>query len=329
MVLGGGRVGGYGTEREGVNGRVKYMTGGSSDRGRRDELPGPAPRHGGRRAEAGAATGAGGGARLVPASDQGGGAPVYGRRARHAQPKDTPSLRGRLRGTRAGIKRLSRSTSQALRQAAAAAARADESVATFSKKAMDLEAVMSEYHKIEQRIAATERQESAAAAAARRSPSSSPPPSSNPYSTSSQRNNDDERLAYQKQQQQIAVPPTQQDLVLLDSDVEFHEAVIAEREQAMQEVQQDIADIHEIFKDLAMLVHDQGECIEIVTSNVDRTAAATSQAEAQLSRAAGIREEEKEQILNHSGAVDNTSKKCLLLTVLGLFLLIMGLVIIS
>ncbi|XP_040380823.1 syntaxin-12-like [Oryza brachyantha] len=139
------------------------------------------------------------------------------------------------------------------------------------------------------------------------------------------RNNDDERLAYQKQQQQIAVPPTQQDLVLLDSDVEFHEAVIAEREQAMQEVQQDIADIHEIFKDLAMLVHDQGECIEIVTSNVDRTAAATSQAEAQLSRAAGIREEEKEQILNHSGAVDNTSKKCLLLTVLGLFLLIMGL----
>lgn len=58
-------------------------------------------------------------------------------------PRDTPSLRGRLRGTRAGIKRLATSTSQALRQAAAAADD-DESVSSCSKLAMDFEVIVNE-----------------------------------------------------------------------------------------------------------------------------------------------------------------------------------------
>uniref|UniRef100_A0A0E0PV91 t-SNARE coiled-coil homology domain-containing protein n=1 Tax=Oryza rufipogon TaxID=4529 RepID=A0A0E0PV91_ORYRU len=231
-------------------------------------------------------------------------------------PRDTPSLRGRLRGTRAGIKRLATSTSQALRQAAAAADD-DESVSSCSKLAMDFEAAVNEYQKIERRIAAVERQETAAAA--RRSPPP-PPPGFNHIN-----NNGDHTFPEQKQTQLAVL----RDINLLDSEIELHEAIIAEREQGILEVQQEIADIHEIFRDLAVLVHDQGECIEIVTANIEMTEAATSQAEVQISKAAGIRGEEKEELLTGAGTEDNSPSKCLLLAVLGLFLFIVGLVLIS
>ncbi|KAL5200399.1 hypothetical protein ABZP36_021602 [Zizania latifolia] len=276
-------------------------------------------------------------------------------------PKDTPSLRGRLRGTRAGITRLARSTYQALRQAANAAraggvssSAASESRTYCSKLAMDFEAAMNEYKKVERRIAAAERQETAAAA--RRSPFSPPPPSSsslppptfNRSSTSSDRNHGDQRFPNHKETQ----------LVVLENEIEYNEALIAEREEGIRQVQQEITDVHEIFRDLAMLVHDQGECIDVVTSNIDRTGAATSQAEEQLSKAAGIREEQEDQLLPKAAGIreekeeqllpkdagrtraaeeeplssdartkeECCSTKCLLLTVLGLSLLIFGLV---
>uniref|UniRef100_A0A0E0L9H6 t-SNARE coiled-coil homology domain-containing protein n=1 Tax=Oryza punctata TaxID=4537 RepID=A0A0E0L9H6_ORYPU len=240
-------------------------------------------------------------------------------------PRDTPSLRGRLRGTRAGIKRLATSTSQSLRQAAAAAVSSadDDSVASCSKLAMDFEAAVNEYQKIERRIAAVERQETTASA--RRSPqSSSPPPSFN-----HRNNNGDQTFSEQKQTQLAVLQKQQRDITLLDNEIELQEAIIAEREQGILEVQQEIADIHDIFKDLAVLVHDQGECIEIVTTNIDRAEAATSQAEVQISKAAGIRGEEKEKLLTGAGSEENSSTKFLLLAVLGLFLFIVGLVLIA
>ena len=46
----------------------------------------------------------------------------------------------------------------------------------------------------------------------------------------------------------------------------FNEAIIEEREQGIQEIQQQIGEVHEIFKDLAVLVHDQGTMIGITYS---------------------------------------------------------------
>ncbi|BAS96844.1 Os06g0223000 [Oryza sativa Japonica Group] len=181
---------------------------------------------------------------------------------------------------------------------------------------MDFEAAVNEYQKIERRIAAVERQETAAAA--RRSP---PPPTPGFNHIN---NNGDHTFPEQKQTQLAVL----RDINLLDSEIELHEAIIAEREQGILEVQQEIADIHEIFRDLAVLVHDQGECIEIVTANIEMTEAATSQAEVQISKAAGIRGE-KEELLTGAGTEDNSPSKCLLLAVLGLFLFIVGLVLIS
>lgn len=47
----------------------------------------------------------------------------------------------------------------------------------------------------------------------------------------------------------------------MDNEIVFNEAIIEEREQGIQEIQQQIGEVNEIFKDLAVLVHDQGTMI--------------------------------------------------------------------
>lgn len=52
-----------------------------------------------------------------------------------------------------------------------------------------------------------------------------------------------------------------QEVLLLDNEIGFNEAVIEERDQGIQEIQQQIGEVNEIFKDLAVLVHEQGALI--------------------------------------------------------------------
>lgn len=47
----------------------------------------------------------------------------------------------------------------------------------------------------------------------------------------------------------------------MDNEIAFNEAVIEEREQGIHEIQQQIGEVNEIFKDLAVLVHEQGALI--------------------------------------------------------------------
>jgi hypothetical protein len=46
----------------------------------------------------------------------------------------------------------------------------------------------------------------------------------------------------------------------------FNEAVIEEREQGIREIHQQIGEVNEIFKDLAVLVHEQGYMIGLCAS---------------------------------------------------------------
>lgn len=97
----------------------------------------------------------------------------------------------------------------------------------------------------------------------------------------------------------------------MDTEIVFNEAIIEEREQGIQEIQQQISEVDEIFKDLAVLVHDQGAMIgkfsllhlqlklsslasrtEAVTpladdidSHIDNSLAAAVQAKTQLTKA--------------------------------------------
>ena len=52
-----------------------------------------------------------------------------------------------------------------------------------------------------------------------------------------------------------------QEIVPLDNEITFNEAIIEERDQGIKEIQQQISEVNEIFKDLADLVHEQGAMI--------------------------------------------------------------------
>ncbi|EEF49305.1 syntaxin, plant, putative [Ricinus communis] len=76
-----------------------------------------------------------------------------------------------------------------------------------------------------------------------------------------------------------------QEVLLLDNEIAFNEAVIDERDQGIREIQEQIGQVNDIFKDLAVLVHEQGVVIDDIQSNIDSSAAATSQAKVQLAKA--------------------------------------------
>lgn len=52
-----------------------------------------------------------------------------------------------------------------------------------------------------------------------------------------------------------------QEVLLFDNEISFNEAMIEEREQGIREVEEQIGQANEIFKDLAVLVHEQGGVI--------------------------------------------------------------------
>ncbi|KAF8379040.1 hypothetical protein HHK36_028467 [Tetracentron sinense] len=88
------------------------------------------------------------------------------------------------------------------------------------------------------------------------------------------------------------------EVLLLDNETVFNEAIIEEREQGIQEIQQHIGEVNEIFKDLAVLVHEQGAMIDDIDSNVEGSYAATAQAKHQLAKASKT-QKSKSSMLKH------------------------------
>ncbi|KAL8520455.1 hypothetical protein ACS0TY_011107 [Phlomoides rotata] len=112
------------------------------------------------------------------------------------------------------------------------------------------------------------------------------------------------------EQRALLVESRRQEVLLLDNEISFNEAIIEEREQGIQEIQQQIGEVNEIFKDLAVLVHEQGTMIDDIGSNVEGAHAATSQAKSQLVKASKTQK-------------SNSSLTCLLLVIFGIVLLIL------
>ncbi|KAL0914209.1 hypothetical protein M5K25_017721 [Dendrobium thyrsiflorum] len=108
----------------------------------------------------------------------------------------------------------------------------------------------------------------------------------------------------------LLVESRRQEVLLLDNEIAFNEAIIEERQLGIQEIQQQIGEVNEIFKDLAVLVHDQGAMIDDIDSNIDNSLAATAQAKTQLTKASKTQK-------------SNSSLGCLLLVIFGVVLLIL------
>eukprot|EP00262_Sarcandra_glabra_P006263 TRINITY_DN183_c0_g2_i1.p1 TRINITY_DN183_c0_g2~~TRINITY_DN183_c0_g2_i1.p1 ORF type:complete len:274 (+),score=50.77 TRINITY_DN183_c0_g2_i1:189-1010(+) len=214
-------------------------------------------------------------------------------------PKDTPELREKLHKTRLHIGQLVKDTSAKLKQASETdqhtAVSASKKI-TDAKLAKDFQAVLKEFQKA-QRLAAE--RETAYAPFVRQAvlPSS--------YTASELDISSDKS----PEQRALLVESRRQEVLLLDNEIVFNEAIIEEREQGIQEIQQQIGEVNEIFKDLAVLVHEQGAMIDDIDSNIENSLAATAQAKSQLTKAAKTQK-------------SNSSLTCLLLLIFGVVLLI-------
>ncbi|KAI3915200.1 hypothetical protein MKX01_035459 [Papaver californicum] len=102
---------------------------------------------------------------------------------------------------------------------------------------------------------------------------------------------------------------TRQDVLLLEDDIVLNEAIIEEREQVIQEIQNNIGEVNDIFKDIAVLVHEQRDGINDIDSHVDNSCMETQKAKSQLEKAV------KTQI-------SSSSLTCLLLVIFGIVLLL-------
>ncbi|XP_057773706.1 syntaxin-22-like isoform X2 [Salvia miltiorrhiza] len=218
-------------------------------------------------------------------------------------PKDTPELREKLRKTRLHIGQLVKDTSDKLKQASEIDHHVEVSASkkiTDAKLAKDFQAVLKEFQKA-QRLAAERETAYTPFISQAVLPSS--------YSASDV----DIRADKTPEQRSQLLESRRQEVVLLDNEIAFNEAIIEEREQGIEEIQQQIGEVNEIFKDLAVLVHEQGTMIDDIGSHIEGAHAATGQGKSQLLKAAKMQK-------------SNSSLTCLLLVIFGIVLLIVVIV---
>ena len=97
-------------------------------------------------------------------------------------------------------------------------------------------------------------------------------------------------------------------------EVDVNIDMIREREDALRQLESDIVNVNEIFKDLAIMVHEQGDVIDSIEANVDHTQGHVEAANVQLHKAK-----------SHQSAA--RKKKCCLIVILLLAILGIGLAI--
>lgn len=218
-------------------------------------------------------------------------------------PKDTPELREKLHKTRLHIGQLVKDTSAKLKQASETDHHAGVSQSkkiADAKLAKDFQAVLKEFQKA-QRLAAERETAYTPFIPQAILPSS--------YTASEIDVNNDKS----QEQRALLVESRRPEVLLLDNEIAFNEAIIEEREQGIQEIQQQIGEVNEIFKDLAVLVHEQGSMIDDIGTHIENAQAATAQGKTHLVKAAKTQR-------------SNSSLTCLLLVIFGIVLLIVVIV---
>ncbi|XAR70656.1 hypothetical protein NMG60_11027575 [Bertholletia excelsa] len=221
-------------------------------------------------------------------------------------PKDTPELRDKLRKTRLHIGQLVKDTSAKLKQASETDHSSEvsaEKKITDAKLAKDFQAVLKEFQKAQQLAAERE------TAYVPFVPHAVLPLS---YTEGEVGVSSDKS----PEQQALLVESRRQEILLLDNEIAFNEAIIEERDQGIQEIQQQIGEVNEIFKDLAVLVHEQGVMIDDIGSNIEGSHAATAQGKSQLTKASKTQK-------------SNSSLTCLLLVIFGIVVLIVVLILVA
>lgn len=101
-----------------------------------------------------------------------------------------------------------------------------------------------------------------------------------------------------------------QEEAITEEDLEL----IKERESAIQKLEADILDVNQIFKDLAVMIHDQGDMIDSIEANVESAEVHVERASEQLQRASYYQSKSRKKI-------------CILILVLSIAAIILGVII--
>ena len=107
----------------------------------------------------------------------------------------------------------------------------------------------------------------------------------------------------------------QQEVERLDNMVAYNEAIIDERDTEIQALVKDIGELNEMFQDVAVMVHEQGEMVDTVETNANVTAERVEAGRVQLEFA-----EKSQQAA--------TSKKMCLAVVAGIIVGVIGAIVI-
>ncbi|XP_059300134.1 syntaxin-22-like isoform X2 [Lycium ferocissimum] len=212
-------------------------------------------------------------------------------------PKDTLQLRHKLHSTRQQIGELIKETSAKLKQAIESDKHSQSSATkkiADAKLARDFQSVLKKFQKAQQLAAQREAAHTPFISQANNlsgSPEIQISSSTSPESSS------------------ILLESKRQGVVQLDHEIVLNEAIIEEREQGIIEIQHHIGELNEMFKDLALLVNEQGIMLDDISSNVESSHDATAQAAQQLTKASKIHR-------------STSSMSCLLLVIFGVILLI-------
>ena len=83
----------------------------------------------------------------------------------------------------------------------------------------------------------------------------------------------------------LASPSQNQMMTSLQMEEEVNLDLLREREEAVRKLEADIVDVNHIFKDLATLVHEQGEVIDSIEANVEQAQIQVSEGTQQLAKA--------------------------------------------
>ncbi|KAJ8773019.1 hypothetical protein K2173_028196 [Erythroxylum novogranatense] len=185
--------------------------------------------------------------------------------------KDTPDHRHKIHNTRQRILQLVKDTSAKLKSLSESDHQINVNPSKKvedAKLARDFQTTLEEFKKVQQLASEKE---------------SSFSPSVPPSSTSASSEYVEPSIDQDKQP--FLMGQRRQEVLLLDNEIAFNEAIIEERDQGIREIEEQIAQANDIFKDLAVLVHEQGVVIDDIQSNVETSAAATTQARVQLAKA--------------------------------------------
>ena len=197
--------------------------------------------------------------------------------------KDTKELRGKLNKQRESIGRVAKECSLAVKRLAQSVTNSDDDgrtthVAQHQKLVKDFHVVLKDFQKAQRTCAERE-----STFLPQRDPARSP---SRTYGAAEDTEQTRESYSGAQEQQALLLDSRRQELMSNEGEMEYNNALIAEREQGIQEIQQQIGEVNEIFQDLALLVNEQGTQIDNIQTNVESAAESTTRGVRELGRAA-------------------------------------------